>query len=265
MSVVISDSLVLTQQQVANPNNPRICWQNIVTPGSVSATSAMPLQPVQNLANPSTSFAWQAEDTSQQDVDVVVGTLIDYIGIARHNLQPVAEIRIQFLVLGNYVTIFDWAPVPSRQALLYLINEASPDELRISIRNNPEPPRLAVLYAGVSTVLQRRIYVGHTPITYGRNLSIVGGMSESGQYLGELIRRESRSTSVNLQNLTAEWYREELDPFFAQRPRNPCFWVWRPDTYSAEVGYAWLSGDPTVTNQRANGMMEVSFELEAIA
>lgn len=265
MSIVISDSLVLSQQAQLNPNNGRLCWRNIITPGNLSATSEQALQPASNMTNPSTSFAWQAEDTDQQDIDIVITSQIDYIGIARHNLRTVAEIRIQFLVGANYVTIFDWAQVPDRQAILYLINEASPEEVRISIRNNPEPPRIAVLYAGLSTLMQRRIYVGHTPVTYGRRLTVVGGMSESGQYLGEVTRRESRFTNVNLQNLTPDWYREELDPFFAQRPRRPAFWAWRPDRYSAEVGYCWLAGDPTMSNQLANGFVQASFDLEAIA
>jgi len=265
MATVISNSLVISQKDLRSPNNPRLCWKNIITPTSVTATSQQPLQPVQNLANSSTSFAWQATSTSQQDIVISTGQNVDYVGIARHNLDQTAEYRLNIVVDGATFTLVPWSNVPPRQALLLLFNEAAPDQIVLSIRNNPEPPRIAVLYTGLSTVLQRRIYVGHTPITYGRNLSVVGGMSESGQYLGELIRRESRSTSVKMENLTPDWYRSELDPFFAQRPRKPCFWAWRPDSYSAEVAYAWISGDPDVSNQRANGMMETSFDLEAVA
>lgn len=266
MSIYISSGLVLTQAQLVNPNNPRLCYVNYLSAGNVTATSELNTSPASNLANPSTSFTWQASSTDQQDIDVQLdGLEVDYIGLARHNLEQVAEIRIQVEVGGEYTTIFDWAFVPNRQALLYLLNPASPDSIRISIRNNPTEPRLAVLYVGQSLVLQRRIYVGHTPITMGRNLSVVGGMSESGQYLGEVIRRESLSTSVSLNNLTASWYRENLNVFFGQRPRKPFFWAWRPEKYPDEIGYAWLSGNPQPSNAQPNGMMEVSFDMEAIA
>ena len=247
------------------PNAGRLCWRSIVSETVVTATSEEDDNPVTNLANPSTAFVWVATSTDQQDIDVEIGTVIDYIGIARHNLQQAAEIRIQFLVGATYFTVFDWANVPARQVLLYSINEAEPDGIRISIRNNPTPPSIAVLYAGVSTILQRNLYVGHTPITLGRNVSTVGGYSENGQYLGEVVRREGRSTSVQLSNLTPTWYRGELDPFIAQRPRKPAFFAWRPSSYPAEVGYVWLSGSPRPSNQRANGMMEISMEFEGIA
>lgn len=265
MSVVISDSLVLSQAALLNPNAARLCWRTFVGSGDISTTSEEEENPATNMANPSTAFVWRATSNAQQDIDIDISAQIDYIGIARHNLQAVAEIRIQFLVGGTYFTAFDWEEVPQRQVLLYLINEATPDGVRVSIRNNPTPPSIGVIYAGVSTRLQRNIYVGHTPITLGRDVSTVGSYSENGQYLGELIRRESRSTQVQLQNLTPEWYRDELDPFIAQRPRRPAFFAWRPGKYSAEVGYVWLSGSPRPSNQRPNGMMQITMDLDGIA
>ena len=265
MSVVIGDSLVLSQAAIMSPNQARLCWRTFVDAGSVSVTSQSADNPITNVANPSTSFVWQAADTAQQDIDIIADTQVDYIGIARHNLDQGSEIRVQFLIGVSYVTIFDWQTPPNSQVILYFINNAEPDEIRISIRNNSAPPIIGVIYAGVSTMLQRRIYVGHTPIVYGRDVQTVGAYSENGQYLGELIRKEGRSTQVALQNLTPDWYREELDPFIAQRPRRPAFWAWRPGKYSAEVGYVWLTGSPRMRNQRPNGMVEITMDFEGIA
>lgn len=264
--IYISDALVLSQvEDVLRPNAGRLCWRTLISPGAVTASSETAENPVSNLANPSTAFVWVAEDTEEQYIDIELGTIIDYIGIARHNLQPSSEIRVQFGVGGVFFTAFDWAFVPNRQALLYLINEAEPDVVRIGLRGNPTPPSIGVVYAGVSTELQRNIYVGHTPVTLGRNVQPIGGYSENGQYLGELIRREGRATQVTLQNLTPDWYRGELDPFIAQRPRKPAFFAWRPGSYPAEVGYVWLTGSPQPSNQRPNGMMEISMQFEALA
>ena len=265
MSVVIGDGLVLSSIGILNPNQPRLCWRNFVNEDDVSVTSQTDANPVTNLTNPSTAFIWQATSTAQQDIDFVISQPIDYIGIARHNLSGSAEIRIQFLVGGDYVTVFDWSPVPNRQVLLYLLNQATPDGVRISIRNNNNPPIIGVVYIGEATILERRIYVGHTPIVYGRQVETVGGFSENGQYLGELIRRESRSTQLTMQNLTPRFYRDELDPFLAQRPRRPAFFAWRPESYPTEVGYVWLTGSPQPQNQRPNGMMEISLNMDGIA
>lgn len=264
---IVTKGFVLTQvAESIRPNAGLLCWQSIVTASRVSATSETDDNPVTNLANPSTAFIWRAASTDQQDVDITVGVVIDYLGIARHNLTQDAEIRIQFIVGGVPFTVQDWQSVRgNQQALLYQINQAEPDVIRISIRNNLTPPTLGVVYAGTATMLQRNVYVGHTPITYGRDVETVGGYSENGQYIGEIIRREGRSTSITLENLTPDWYRSELDPFFAQRPRKPAFFAWRPGKYPTEVGYVWLTGSPRPSNQRANGMMSVSMNFEGLA
>ena len=65
-----SPSLVLTQQALEDPNAPRLCWINYVQPTNISATSELAVEPASNLGNPSTAFAWQADSTSQQDIDI---------------------------------------------------------------------------------------------------------------------------------------------------------------------------------------------------
>jgi hypothetical protein len=267
MATVIGSALVLTQQPPSlDPNNGLLCWQNIVTPLDITTTSETPENPKENLANTSTSFAWQASSTADQDIDIQIGNrTIDFIGIAGHNLIQEAEIRVQYIVDGQVFTVFDFGEFEIRsQALLFVVNEASPDTVRLTIRNNNQPPRIAVLYAGQGTRIERPIYVGHTPITMGSQITTIGSISESGQYLGEIIRREKFTTNVQLQNLTPQFMRDELLPFFQQRPRRPAFWAWRPEKYAAEVGYCWLVGNPRPVNQRGNGMMQVSFDLDAI-
>jgi hypothetical protein len=262
----ISSGLVLTQGNLKSPNNPRLCWINYVNPNNVSALSETDLNPASNLGNPSTAFGWEALTNDEQYIDIDTGGLaLDYLGIARHNLSSSAEVKVEFFVNGSLFTIFDWVDVDvEKQTLLFFFNTATPDFVRFSMRGNVAPPKIAVAYVGEATVLQRSIYVGHTPITMGINRSLIGGMSENGQYLGHVVRRQSLSTSVTLENLNALWFRENLEPFFRQRGRTPFFWAWRPQSYPEEVGYAWLTNDARPSNQRPNGMMQVSFDMEAI-
>ena len=269
-SIHISNAMVLAVEDLVNPNNPRLCWRNIVTPQILTATSSTDDSPVRNLANSSTAFGWEADDPSpavpypEQSITVETGgRQIDFIGFARHNIT--GEVKISFIVGTDETTIFDFGEVPLDQAVLFLINPATPDAVKISIRDNESAPRIAVLSIGVATVFQRRLYVGHTPVTYGRQLQTIGTISEGGQYLGEIIRRETRQTTIELTNLTAQFYRDEIDPFIAQRPRQAAFWAWRPGDYPDEVGYIWLRGNPQPINQRANGMMSVTLEVEGIA
>ena len=264
MSLVISDALTLVQVDAVSPNQPRLGWRNFAGPDDFSASSETEFSPATNLGNPSTAFGWEAEDATEQTIDIDSDRPIDYLGIARHNLRGAAEIRIEFGIGSSFSVVFDWQLAPSGQAAMFVFNEAEPDVVRIRIRNNSTAPRIAVIYVGILTLLQRRIYVGHTPVTMGRTVETVGGYSESGQYLGEVQRREGRQTQVSMENLTPDWYRSTLDPFIAQRPRRPAFFSWRSGSYPTEVGYVWLTGNPQPSNQRANGMMQIDMSFEAI-
>ena len=261
---LVIGAMVLAQPEVITPNQPLLGWRNFVSETDFTASSETEFSPVSNLANPSTAFGWEATSTDDQQIDIENERPVDYLGIARHNLRGGAEMRIEFGVGGSFSVVINWFEVPTRQAIMFLFNEAQPDTVRIRIRDNAEPPAIAVAYLGRVTELQRRIYVGHTPVTMGRTVETVGGYSENGQYLGEVTRREGRQTSVNLQNLTPSWYRSNLDPFLAQRPRRPAFFAWRPESYPTEVGYVWLRGNPQPSNQRANGMMQIDMDFEAI-
>ena len=261
---LVLGAMVLGTPEQIEPNQPRLGWRNFAGATDFSATSETEFSPASNLGNPSTAFGWEATSTDEQQIDIAIDRPVDYIGLARHNLRGGAEMRIEFGFGGEFNVIINWFVVPSRQALMFLFAEAEPDTIRIRIRNNIEAPRIAVIYVGRVTLLQRRIYVGHTPVTMGRTVETVGGYSESGQYLGEVQRREGRQTQVSMENLTPDWYRSTLDPFIAQRPRRPAFFSWRPGSYPTEVGYVWLTGNPQPSNQRANGMMQIDMSFEAI-
>lgn len=202
-------------------------------------------------------------DTSGVKINIDASSQqVDYIGIARHNLN---QAGLTVTVKYDGITVVPETEIGEVQALLFLQNLAAPENVEIIIKGASIPPQIGVIRIGKSLRLERNIYVGHTPITYGRSRKTVNGVSENGQYIGEIVVRQSNVTSVSLQNLTASWYRSMLDPFFAQTPRQPCFWAWRPETYPDEVGYAWIEGEPQMSNQRSNGMVEANWNFRAIA
>lgn len=244
-------------------NTPRLCYRNYVTPDLINASSEAPGFPISNAAFEGTDFVWQAADTTQQTIDVIVNSsTIDYVGIARHNLDEITRtVEIQFD--GN--TVLPASTVSQEQALILFVEPANPFQVSIIINGGVNPALIGVIYVGESTGLQRKLYVGHTPIIYGRTLNQITGVSQAGEYLGDIVLNRTLSTAVALRNLTPEWYRQNLDPFFAAVPRKPAFWSWRPGTYPRETAYAWIEGNPRPVNQRNNGMMEINFNLRGIS
>jgi hypothetical protein len=277
--IIISSELVLSPVFALSANNPVIGYDNRVTVANISATSEAAGFPASNMANNSTFLRWAAEDGSPLGTEVIsvavaTADLLNYVGIARHNL---GSQQYSILIEGN--TDADASPetwvelvqefIPADDSpIIARFDDTALAAIRITLTpglDTLEPPTISVLYVGALLVLERRLYVGHTPITYGRSSRIVSGRSEVGNFLGRITLSESLSTQVALQNLTPAWYRTYFHPFVLAAQESPFFFAWRPEDYPTEVGFAWLNAEPVPKNQRPNGMMQVSFDMTGIA
>lgn len=276
MSVVISHSYVISSSQsgggVINGDNPLIGYDNLVTSSTVSTDTAAEGFPAANLANPSTNLKWVGELSSPEaDEHIAVNTVtddlqdVDYIAIARHNLFT-AQIAVSVEYLDVDASPDDWveliAPVilPNDGPALFRFPPLAYASVRLRLQPGDAAPSIAVVYCGKLLILQRRIYVGHTPINYGRETKVANGRSESGEFLGRIVVGQMTKAMVSQKNVTPDWYRANMEPFLLQAQENPFFFAWRPGDYPNEVGYAWLTNDPKPTNALTNGM--VSFDLE---
>lgn len=268
MSIVISSALVLSATEENDPRNPRIGYHNLITANNIAADEETDDEPAVNIANPSTYLKWRGTTTGDQSITVTLGTAADvnYFAIAKHNLGSTgATVKLQSSDDGSSWTDASDAVEPSTDyALICEFETVFAKYFRLYIEPGDEPPSIAVMYLGEILPLQRTIYVGHSPITLSRSTTVSTGRAEAGQFLGRHLRREFIETSVDLQNLTPTWYRQKFDPFVEHARTKPFFFAWYPTKYPSEVGYAWLKGDIRPTNQRANGMMQVSFSMEAI-
>jgi hypothetical protein len=278
MSVVISSSFVLSDSAsgggIINADNPVIGWRNIVTSASISALTAASGFPASNMANPSTNLRWEGAVASPADDEYITISnagveQLDYLAIARHNFFT-AQIAVSVEYLDVDASPDAWVEliepgIPASDGpILWRFPTLAYASLRIRMQPGSAAPTIAVVYAGLLLVLQRRIYVGHTPMPMGRTTKAINSRSESGNFLGRIITNQKTGTGVDLQNLTPAWYRENMEPFLLQAQEEPFFFAWRPSSYPAEVGYGWLTNDPQPKNQRSNGMMNVSFEMSGI-
>jgi len=264
--IYVADGPVLERGGLITGNRPRLGWKNYASSTTTTVTSESDSNPFQNIFNPSTAYFWEAADTSEQVIELTLADNLpcDYIGIARHNFDQDTEIKIELAIGGAFFVFYDWSSVSSSQAIMWLFNPETISGARISIRNNSNPVRIAVLNIGETLVFHQNLYVGHTPITMGIKTVTLGGRSESGQYLGEIVKSEAASTEVSLTNIPPDFYRETYGQILSERPRRPFFFAWRPETYRNEIGYCWITGSPRPENARANGMMSLSVSVEAI-
>lgn len=267
MSVLATQDIIVLSRFVevdeADGNKPVLAWQNYVQPSNISIESGKTANLLENLADDATDRYAEIEETDPFYLEVVTGgAAVNCVGFARHNLPPGSEIKVTVVVGAVEYTSRDWSAIGSRQVIFFIIPEGRPDSVLVHFRGMSSAVRLAVLFVGKTLRFQRKLYVGHTPITFGRRRQIVGGVSESGQLLAPIIRREWVETAISLQHLTPDWYRESLDPWIANG--RFAFFAWRPETYPNEVAYVQIVGDPQVSNQLPNGMMQVTINVRGI-
>lgn len=262
--IILSSSLVLSPGG-QDLNAPIIGWQNLVRFGGVTADSEEVNFPAAHLANPATTYRWQSASLATQyvTVDTSPDDPVDYVGLARHNLgSGQITVSVEAYVLGSWVEVFaPYSPGTDAPILMRFTEVPTAELFRIKLVPSAVAPTIAVMYLGKLLVLERRIYVGHTPLPYGRDTEFTNAVAENGDFQGRITLRERLETSVSLSNLTPAWYRTKLDPFIASGKDNAFFFGWRPLTYPLEVGYAWLTNNPKPSNQRSNGMMQIGLQM----
>lgn len=248
-----------------------IGYDNRVTISNISADSEQAAFPASNMAHPETTNRWKSNDASTvQYVTVTLGgSNVDYIGFAGHNFGSGAcalVIQGQIAQGGAWTDLVASFSPANDKPILKTFTSASYYAVRLMITPAGTKPVLAVLYVGQIMQLPRNIYVGHTPIPYGRTVEAVSGFSESGQFLGRIIRGTTYQSSVSIKNITPTWYRQTFEAFVAAAISAPFFYAWRLTDYAQEIGYCWIKGGvPQPQNTGPGSFMAVSFDIEGIA
>jgi hypothetical protein len=248
-----------------------IGYDNKVTIYNIAADSEQAAFPAINLAYPETTSRWKSDDSSSVQYVMVTlgGKAVDYIGLAGHNFGTGG---CALLVQGQAIQGGAWADIvasfsPSNdKPILKTFASVSYYAVRLKITPAGTKPVLAVLYVGKIMLLPRNTYVGHTPIPYGRTVEAVSGFSESGQFLGRIVRGTTYRTAVSVKNITPAWYRQTFEGFVAASATAPFFYAWRLTDYALEIGYCWIKGGvPQPQNSGPGAFMAVSFDIEGIA
>lgn len=264
--IVLSPAIVLGQSTLLTADNPLICWQQLVTVSSIAATSEESGYPATNLANPATHLGWRATSTALQDLTVSSLSMpISYIAIAKHNLGS-AQCPVQVDVADpTYRTVAGPVLLPDDTPAIFVFPEATPTDARLRIDTGSEAPRVSVLYCGNALQVERRIYANHTPLKYAREIDVMSGLSESGNFLGRIVTRERRAAPVKFSLIDPDWYRENFDPFLISAKESPFFFAWRPATYPREAGFAWLTNDPKPVPEPPSNLVGIELQLAGIA
>jgi hypothetical protein len=254
---------------------PLLLWRNVVTSTNVAAEED-PDFPASNVANPSTSLKWKHDATDSPEntieyfrVDVSAADSVSYIAIAGHNFNTAGiavglEIATSGSPVGGGEGIFEPLVPTDDGPIIFVFSETEVEELRIILVTGSAPAEIAVVYAGVHTVLPEGIQPTHTPLPLASVAESVTGMSESGQFLGRITLSRQLVSSATIENFSKAWARSELVPFLDSADDYPFFWAWSPLTYPDETAFAWLANDAQPVFD-VDGYGSVTLDMQGVA
>lgn len=267
--IVISSNLVLAQAAGAvDVDLPAVGWHNVVTPIGIVADTEEDNFPASNLANPATHLEWRADDDSEQYLTVTTNyvDVVDYVGVARHNFGSAdIPVSVEGLIDDVWTEIVESIMLSDDSPAIFRFVPQSLTQIRIRMQSGNAAPRAAVVYVGKLLDLERKIYVGHTPLPHGIRSSIANGMSESGNFLGRIVLAEWRESAVPLSLISPAWFRANMVPFLKVAKEVPFFFAWRPSTYPREVGYAWFTDDPRPAPAGPSNLIALDWALSGVA
>lgn len=267
MAVHISSSMVIGAFPDIFPlTHARIGYRNIVRTADVITSGTAAEASFLSLQNDFTNEAWVADSLSSSiTIDAGSAQTVDYIGIASHNLGSAGHVvNVEYSFNDeDYVLVDEFVPTDD-SAIMSLFNRISARYWRISISGGNTAAQIAILYFGEALAMQRPIYGGHNPVTLNRSITKREAVTESGQFVGNVVVRRGFETAYSWSNLSADWYRENFDPFAIHALSMPFFIAWRPQDYPGEVSFGMATDEPRPSNQGVRDLMSVSMNFRGL-
>jgi len=273
-------------------NSPILAYRSVLTVDDISVPGTSSSRPPSNMWSPDTSTTWEGEGYSGASSTLTQYILlenpgrhpVDYIGIARHNLgSEVFSYKMQssadnitwvdltpFKTSNDDSPILDYFDVTTVTAYFRIVIEKT--GLKIN------PPIIAHVKMGRVLILQRRIYVGHSP-SMVKNVKKQNYGSENGQYLGAVVLRAYRSSEIQQENNSPDYVRLNVVPFINHvnginseavegSAQETFFFSWSPTKYEDDIVYGWTKDNIQPNNQGGDSMggrMSWGLSVEATA
>lgn len=208
--------------------------------------------PLNNLLNPATHLRWESGDTSS-DIEILasVGSTVNYVAFAVHELSgfTVTIYGATTNSPSDFLEIFEAHTLTDNLPLIIEFPSGSYEQIKIKIAGSGVR-RAAVMYVGALIRMERgvKVDVDHTPISRGVKTDVLSGYSESGNFMGRLVRNVTRESTIEFSHITRDWYvtNSSFDTWLQSYISTyPFFIAWAPYDYPNDVGFCWALNDPT--------------------
>jgi hypothetical protein len=216
-------------------------------------------------ANDYTSQRWTLSSGAMNwNLTTTADAEIDCVFIAAHNLSgKTITVQTSSTVGGAYTTRATLSPTDNTTICIMFNNAGTPytiRELRIGI-NDGTDIAIGIIKAGKALQMTIPIYGGHNPLNLNRVTEAQQQFSETGQWLGRIIKRRAVVSTYEWDYLTPSWYAEYFEPFAQTLPLQPFCIAGNPSKITSDVGFVWTDSDARPTNMGVQAFMSVSLSV----
>ena len=237
-------------------NHARILWD--MMSGTVSGDGTNPAY----AANDYTSQRWElAPGSNTWTLQTAGDANVDSVFIAAHNLTgKTVTISTAATAGGSHTTRATISPTDNSTIAVFFNNAGvayTVREVRVTV-NDGTDIAIGIIRAGVSLQMTIPIYGGHRPLNLNRVTEAQQQFSESGQWLGRIIKRRAVTSSYDWEYLTTTWYDTYFEPFALTLPLKPFCIAGNPSKIVTDVGFVWTDRDVEPVNMGINAYRSVS-------
>lgn len=253
MTISTSNYTVSTNEPL---NHARILWDMIT--GTVSGDGTNPAY----AANDYTSQRWElAPGSNNWTLVAAADVSIDCVFIAAHNLSGKTVTISTAATVGGGHTTRATISLTDNSTIAVFFNNAGAlytvREVRVNV-NDGTDIAIGIIRAGAALQMPIPIYGGHRPLNLNRVTEAQQQFSETGQWLGRIIKRRAVTSSYDWEYLTTTWYDTYFEPFAKTLPLQPFCIAGNPSKITTDVGFVWTDRDVEPVNMSIKAYRSVS-------
>ena len=213
-------------------------------------------------ANDYTSQRWQLNPGAQSWLLTADGDVsFDCLFIAAHNLAGKTVIIATAAAAGGPYTTRRTISPTDTSTICVLLNDAgvayTVREIKLTVSDGSDVA-IGVIRAGVALQMPIPIYGGHRPLNLNRITEAQQQFSETGQWLGRIIKRRGVSSTYAWEYLSASWYDANFEAFAQTLPLQPFCIAGNPSKITTDVGFVWTDRDVEPANMGVKDYRSVS-------
>lgn len=210
-----------------------------------------------------TSQRWTlASGTNEWTLQTDSDAQLDCLFIAAHNLAGnTVTISTSDTPSGGHITRAIVNPLDnSTICVIFNATTGFPHvvrEVRLTIDDGTDVA-IGIIRAGLALQMPIPIYGGHRPLNLNRVTEAQQQFSETGQWLGRIIKRRAVTSSYDWEYLKASWYDTYFEPFALTLPLNPFCIAGNPSKIGSDVGFVWTDRDVETAQMGVRSYRSVS-------